>query len=78
MFKPNFLITGKMAQILMRIESLRKEIDNLPILFSVSQRTARDLCHRWVEAGFLIIKNPSKKSRTYALASHYQLMMESK
>jgi len=37
-------------------------------LFAVSQRTARRLLQLWSDAGFLVIADPAKKSRKYALA----------
>lgn len=37
-------------------------------LFTISQRTARLLLKQWADAGFLVIANPSKKGRKYALA----------
>lgn len=36
-------------------------------LFNVQPRTARVLCQRWVEDGFLVIANPAYKNRKYAL-----------
>jgi Fic family protein len=36
--------------------------------FHISGRTARDWCQRWVEEGFLIIDDPSKKARRYRLS----------
>jgi Fic family protein len=37
-------------------------------LFTISQRTARLLLKQWADAGFLVIADPSKKGRKYALA----------
>lgn len=37
-------------------------------LFTISQRTARSLLKQWADAGFLVIADPSKKKRKYALA----------
>ena len=38
-------------------------------LFTISQRTARHLLRQWVDAGFLQITDPAKKSRRYGLAN---------
>jgi len=37
-------------------------------LFGISQRTARGLLSAWAEAGFLMVADPAKKRRKYALA----------
>ena len=37
-------------------------------LFGLQSRTARDLCQKWIESGFLAVSDPSKKSRKYILA----------
>ena len=36
-------------------------------LLSLQPRTARELCKKWVEGGFLVISDPAKKSRKYVL-----------
>ena len=36
-------------------------------LFTISQRTARNLLSRWVEDGFVVVLDPAKKSRKYGL-----------
>lgn len=36
-------------------------------LFSISQRMARLLLKRWAESGFLVVVDPARKSRKYAL-----------
>jgi hypothetical protein len=38
-------------------------------LFSLSQRAARNILAGWVERGFLVVADPAKKSRKYALAA---------
>jgi Fic family protein len=35
--------------------------------FALSARVARELCHKWLKDGFLVLKDPAKKSRTYML-----------
>lgn len=35
--------------------------------FDISPRKARDLCQKWVLDGFLVLKDPSKKNRSYEL-----------
>ncbi len=41
-------------------------------LFSLSQRMARVLLKDWVESGFLLVTDPAKKSRKYALSVKYR------
>ncbi len=41
-------------------------------LFGISNRAARNLLSAWVEDGFVVVVDPSKKSRKYGLAEHYQ------
>lgn len=41
-------------------------------LFNVSQRTGRHLLGQWVERGFVVIADPAKKSRKYALAREFR------
>lgn len=43
-------------------------------LFSVSQRTARNLLRDWAAGGFFIIIDPAKKSRKYGLANQFKLL----
>lgn len=40
---------------------------DIEALFKLKPRTARALCKKWVDEGFLIIVNPSKKIRNYQL-----------
>lgn len=44
---------------------------DVAVLFGFRPRTARDLCQRWVRAGFLEIADPARKSRTYRLHSRF-------
>lgn len=37
-------------------------------LFGLSHRTARVLCQKWVQTGFLTVSDPAKKSRKYSLS----------
>jgi len=41
-------------------------------LFGMPERTARHLCVSWVNEGFLVIVNASKKTRSYALAKPFR------
>ena len=41
-------------------------------LFTISQRMARELLRRWTEAGYLVVADPAKKSRKYALAEEFR------
>jgi Fic family protein len=38
----------------------------------LSPRQGRDLCGKWIEEGFLVIENPSRKARTYRLAQRFE------
>jgi Fic family protein len=40
-------------------------------LFGISQRMARHLLHDWAETGFLVVVDPAKKSRKYALTGDF-------
>jgi Fic family protein len=40
-------------------------------LFGISQRAARNLLTAWVENGFVVIADPARKSRRYALAGQF-------
>ncbi len=40
---------------------------NIATFFNISTRTARALCQKWIDDGFLIVKNPAKRNRTYEL-----------
>lgn len=40
---------------------------DVALFFAVAPRTARALCIKWASAGFLVIKDSAKKSRTYQL-----------
>ncbi len=51
-----------------------KEIGDL---FGLQPRAAAVLCQGWVEDGFLIVSNPSKKLRRYRLAAEYEALMAS-
>lgn len=44
-------------------------------LFGISQRAARNLLAAWVDNGFVVITDPAKKSRKYALANEYQTII---
>lgn len=45
---------------------------DVEILLGLKGRTARDRCARWVKDGFLEIADPSKKARSYVLASRFR------
>lgn len=40
--------------------------------FEMSARASSALCRKWVNTGFLITADPSKKARRYRLAEHYE------
>jgi Fic family protein len=43
----------------------------------LSERTMRPLCARWVRDGFLIVADPSRRSRRYRLAATYEALVSS-
>lgn len=45
-------------------------------LFRLKDRTARDLCQKWVESGFLVLADPAKKSRKYELRARFKKLIE--
>jgi hypothetical protein len=46
-------------------------------LFGFRPRTSAQLCKDWVEEGFLVIVNPSNKSRSYSLSPKYEVLVMS-
>jgi Fic family protein len=47
-------------------------------LFGFQPRSAAGLCQRWVEEGFLIISNPSRKTRRYRLPEALEALVTGK
>jgi Fic family protein len=45
------------------------------IFFGISQRAASALCLKWVQQGFVVIADSSKKSRCYSLAPVYDTLV---
>jgi Fic family protein len=45
-------------------------------LFTVSQRTARNLLNGWAKHGFLVVADPSKKGRKYRLAGEFGELLQ--
>lgn len=43
-------------------------------LFGLADRTARVLCQKWVESGFLIVADPAKKSRKYRISHRFETL----
>ena len=43
-------------------------------LFGIKPRTATAWCNKWVEENFLVMTNPSRKARRYALAGVYEAL----
>lgn len=43
--------------------------------FGIKPRTATAWCLEWVENGFMVITNPSKKARRYALSKKYEKLL---
>jgi|SRR5579863_1136852 len=44
-------------------------------LFGLQPRSARVLCQKWVEEGFLLVVDPSRKGRKYQLAAEYEKLV---
>ena len=44
---------------------------DVALFFAVAPRTARALCLKWVNGGFLVIKDSAKKSRKYGLNNQF-------
>ena len=44
-------------------------------LFHFKPRTSSEICHRWVNEGFLVIVDESKKGRTYKLAKKFSELL---
>lgn len=44
-------------------------------LLGLRPRTARDQCKTWVDKGFLIVVDPSKKARKYGLAARLRRLV---
>lgn len=45
-------------------------------LFNVKPRTSTAICQKWIEEGFIIITDPSRKARKYSLAEKYRHLVE--
>ncbi|MFC1763456.1 Fic family protein [Planctomycetota bacterium] len=43
-------------------------------LFGIKPRTASLWCSQWIDAGFLVVTNASRKARRYALTSEYEVL----
>jgi hypothetical protein len=41
----------------------------------LSPRQGRLLCGNWIQAGFLVVHNPSKKARSYRMAERFELSL---
>ena len=44
-------------------------------VFGFKPRTCSELCRKWTEAGFLVVIDPSRKARKYALAQEYRILL---
>jgi Fic family protein len=49
---------------------------DVELLFSLSQRAARNLLQSWVKRGFVAIVDPSRKARKYGLAEEYRSIFD--
>lgn len=45
-------------------------------LFGIQPRTARVICQKWVDSGFLLVADPAKKSRKYRLGLKYEVLLK--
>ena len=45
----------------------------LAVYLGLSPRQGRELCGKWLEEGFLVIENPSKKARSYRMAQRFEM-----
>jgi Fic family protein len=45
-------------------------------VFGFQPRTCSELCRKWVRAGFLVVVDPSRKARKYALAQKYRILLD--
>jgi Fic family protein len=52
--------------------------DDIQKLFKVHPITARTLCKKWVEEGFLVVVDTSKRNRTYSLSKRYKPLVAQK
>jgi Fic family protein len=50
---------------------------DIEAMFSLSQRTARNLLSAWVEDGFVVMLDPAKRSRKYGLAARFRKLVRS-
>jgi hypothetical protein len=48
---------------------------DVAMYFRCSTRSAAALCSKWVDAGFLVVENPSRKARSYRLADIYESLV---
>jgi len=44
----------------------------LATYLGLSPRQARELCGKWIEGGFLVVENSSKKARSYRMAERFE------
>ena len=48
---------------------------DIALLLSLTDRTARQLCTTWTNAGFLAVANPARKNRTYTLGRRFRAIL---
>jgi Fic family protein len=49
---------------------------DIQAFFNYKPRSATALLSRWVEEGFLVIRNPGLRTRTYALADPHKKLLD--
>ena len=47
----------------------------MPEQLRLGKRTILTLCQNWVDAGFLVVHDPSRKSRAYRLGATYEALL---
>lgn len=54
------------------VQSRVVTVGELSEYLGIAARRGRDVCAKWVEEGFLVVENPSKKARSYRLADRFE------
>ncbi len=54
------------------VQSRVATANELADYLGISARQAREQCGKWMDEGFLIVENPSKKARSYRLAERFE------
>jgi hypothetical protein len=80
MFTSHYVMTRAAAAFMRRLDTRQRTVvylfkdctttiaGDVAKILKIHPRTAQTLCKQWVESGFFVIHNPSKKSRSYELS----------